>query len=160
MRSKIPKVVGILMIIFASLGLLFGLIGLAGNSANSKAFEHIDAFKTFNTVALAFGVIGLGISALHLYGGIRAVGYRSNAPGLAKMYGVINIGTTVTYGAIVFAWLKPAIETAVKETNGDASSVSLIIGAGVMFGVIIGCAWPIIVLALMTRPAAKAACTN
>ncbi len=157
MRSKIPKVVGILMIIFASLGLLFGLIGLAGNSANAKAFEDISEFKTFQTMAMVFGVIGLGISALHLYSGIRAVGYKSNAPGLAKTYGIVSIATQIIYGGLVFAWLKPAIE---KAAGSHASDVGLIIGAGVMFGVIIGCAWPIIVLALMTRPAAKQSCAN
>ena len=62
-RSGIPKVIGILMIIFGSLGILFGLIGLgAGNSG----------FKTFDTMNLVFNLIGLGISVLHLVGGIPA----------------------------------------------------------------------------------------
>lgn len=153
MRSSIPKVVGILMIIFASLGLLFGLIGLGGHSAGA-GLNDVPAFKTFNTMSLVVGVIGLGISVLHLVAGIRSVGYKANAPKLASMYALINIIVNVGWGIAVFAWLKPAIEKVAGGIGGAA------IGIGVTFGVIIGCAWPIIVLALMSRPAAKTACVN
>lgn len=153
MRSSIPKVVGILMIIFGSLGLIGGLIGLAGNSASGD-LKDLPEWKTYMTMSMVFGVIGLGISALHVFGGIRAVGYKSNAPKLAMLYGLLNIVTQIAWGAIVFAWLKPAI----AKAAGDAGAA--IIGIGVMFGVIISIAWPIIVLSLMSRPAAKAACVN
>jgi hypothetical protein len=153
MRSSIPKVVGILMIIFASLGLLGGLIGLGGHSS-SAGLNDIPAWKTFNTLSMVVGVIGLGISVLHLIAGIRSVGYKANAPKLAMMYATVNIIVTLGWGIVVFAWLKPAIEKVAGGIGGAA------IGVGVMFGVIISIAWPVIVLALMTRPAAKQACTN
>ena len=153
-RSGTPKVVGILMIIFASLGLLFGLIGLAGNSANDQTLREIPEWKTFGTVSLAFGVIGLGISALHLFAGISAVRYKANAPKLAVAYAIINIVVSVLNGILVFAWLKPALPKAAGPAAAD------LIGVGVLFGVIIAVIWPTIVLALMTRPAAKESCVN
>jgi len=153
MRSSIPKVVGILMIIFGSLGLIGGLIGLAGNSASGD-LKDLPEWKTYMTMSMVFGVIGLGISALHVFSGIRSVGYKANAPKLAMAYGLLNIVTQIAWGAIVFAWLKPAIE---KAAGGAGAAL---IGVGVMFGVIISVAWPIIVLSLMRRPAAKAACVN
>lgn len=153
MRSSIPKVVGILMIIFGSLGLLFGLLGLAGNSANA-GLRDVPAFKTYMTMNMVYTVVGLGISVLHLVAGIRSVGYKANAPKLATMYALINIVTSVAWGIVVFAWLKPAIE---KVAGGLGAAA---IGIGVVFGVILAVAWPVIVLALMSRPAAKQACVN
>ena len=156
MRSSIPKVVGILMIIFASLGLLGGLIGLGGHSAGA-GMNDIPALKTFNTMSLVVTVIGLGISVLHLVAGIRSVGYKANAPKLASMYALINIIVSVAWGVAVFAWLKPAIA---KAAGPGSAVVSAAVGVGVVFGVIVSVAWPVIVLALMSRPAAKQACVN
>ena len=74
-RSGIPKVMGILMIIFASLGLLFGLIGLAGSGASAAGLKDVPVFKTYSTISMILGVVGLGISGLHRFAGVRAVGY-------------------------------------------------------------------------------------
>ena len=41
-----------------------------------------------------------------------------------------------------------------------AGAMSAGIGVGVIFGTIIGLSWPTVIIALMTRPGAKAACTN
>ena len=104
-------------------------------------------------------VIGLLISALHLAAGLSAVRYKQSAPKLAMAYGVINIVVTLAWTVVVYAWLKPAMETAMAG-SGLGSATGAIVGFGVIFGALIGTAWPIIVLALMSRPAAKAACTG
>ena len=150
-RSGIPKVVGILMIIFASLGLLFGLIGLAGNSGTG-AMDGVAAWKTFRNMSLIFGIIGLGISVLHLVAGIQSIRYKANAPKLAVAYGALNIVSQITFAVLFYAWLKPALD--------KVPGASELIGGMLVISLIIGVTWPIIVLALMTRPGAKAACTN
>jgi hypothetical protein len=151
-RSGIPKVMGILMIIFASIGLLLSLIGLAGNSANASMAREIPQLKTWATLSMVFGVIGIGVSALHLFAGVRAVGYKANAPKLAVTYGIVNIANNLIQGILVFAWLKPAL----SKFPGAAETM----GAFLTIGIIIAIIWPTIVLVLMTRPAAKAACVN
>jgi hypothetical protein len=152
-RSGTPKVMGILMIVFASLGLLVGLAGLGGNDgAELREFRELEAWKNFELVTRVTGIIGLFISALHLYAGIRAVGYRRNAPALALWYAITNIVTTVLSLVLVYVWLKPALD--------------VLPGAGAMVGTmllvagVISVIWPIIVLCLMTTAAAKAACTS
>jgi len=157
-RSGIPKVIGILMIIFASLGLLSGLIGLAGGGGGAE-LERFPEYKRFMTMSMVMNVVGLGISALQLTAGMSAVRYRASAPKLAMAYGWINIIITVSWAVVVYAWLKPAMEKAF-EGSGMGMAMGAIIGIGVIFGTLIGTAWPIIVLALMSRPAAKAACTG
>lgn len=151
-RSGIPKVVGILMIIFASLGLLFGLIGLAGSSMNSALLKDVPELKTWGTISMIFGVVGLGISALHLVAGISSVKYKAGAPKLAVMYGTLNIVSNLAQAVIVFAWLKPAL----SKFPGAAEAL----GGFLVVGIVIAIIWPTIVLALMTRPAVKEACTN
>jgi hypothetical protein len=150
-RSGIPKVIGILMIVFASLGLLVSLAGLAGNSAEG-VLKEVPEWKTWSTLSMVFGLIGLGISVLHLIGGISAVRYKASAPKLAVTYAVANIASNLAQAIIVFAWLKPAL----SKFPGAAEAV----GAFLVIGIIIALIWPTIVLVLMTRPSAKEACVN
>jgi hypothetical protein len=148
---------GILMIIFASLGLIGSLIGLAGSGVNKAASEGIPALKTWATLSLVFGVVGLGVSALHLFAGVRAVGYKANAPKLAVTYAMLNILNNLVQLIMIFAWLKPAIS---KVGGREAEAVASLVGGFAVFGVILAIIWPTLVMILMTRPAAKAACTN
>ncbi|MEJ7603852.1 MAG: hypothetical protein WKG01_38585 [Kofleriaceae bacterium] len=158
-RSGIPKVIGILMIIFASLGLLSGLIGLVTNGSGTRSLDSFPEYKRFMTMSLVMTIVGLGISALHLAAGLSAVRYKQSAPKLAMAYGAIAIVTTLAWTVVVYAWLKPAMESAMAN-SGMGSSIGTLIGFGVIFGALIGTAWPIIVMALMSRPAAKAACAG
>lgn len=157
-RSGIPKVIGILMIVFSSLGLLGGLIGLAGGGGG-PGLETFPEYQRFMTMSKVATVVGLGISALHLFAGMSAVRYKQSAPKLAMAYGWINIVVTIAWAVVVYAWLKPAMETAMQN-SGMGSAVGAIVGFSVIFGTLIGTAWPIIVLALMSRPAVKASCTT
>lgn len=154
-RSGIPKVVGILMIVFGSIMLLLGLAGLAGDQDKDSQilFAGVKEWETYLMMSKVFGVVGLLVSAFHLYVGIRAVGYKRNAPTLAVTYGIASIGSTLLNLILVFAWIKPALD---KIAPGASSAV----GAGLAVGGMLAIAWPVIVLALMTRPAAKASCVN
>ncbi len=156
-RSAIPKVIGILMIIFACLGLLFTLIGLASNSDTSLSMgagEQLhDAFEKLKSWQTITGVVGLFLGILHLVGGIQSVRYGRNAPMLAKLYGVLAIALVLINVIAMYAWLMPMFD-------GGPSVFRAAFGVGLFFGAIFGSAWPIVVLALMTRPSAKEACVN
>jgi hypothetical protein len=161
MRSAIPKVVGILMIIFASVGLLFTVIGLLTRGVNNELFEGIPAYHRYMQITLVFGLVGAGVGVVHLMAGLAAVRYRQGAPRLTMIYGVLNIVQAIINAIIMFAWLKPAMEEALKREMGHTGmDVSAIIGVSVVFGVILSFSWPTVAMILMTRPAAKAACTN
>jgi hypothetical protein len=155
-RSAIPKVIGILMIIFGSLGILGGLIGLAGSGLGG-GFGEIPELKTINTIQKLESVVGLALSILQLYAGIRLIGYKSNALGMAKAYAIARMAFEIVSAILVYAWMKPIMDTAMK---GSGMDIGGLMGGFVVIGMIIGLAWPIVVLALVTRPAAKAACVN
>ncbi len=152
-RSGTPKVMGILMIVFASLGLLGSLASLGGiETSGMEELERLEAFKTFQTMNMVMAVFGLFLGGLHLYAGIRAVGYRANAPRLANTYAIINMVTTAIWMVIFYAWLKPAMDA--------VPGAGAIFGAAMVFGAAIAMIWPILILALMNSAPAKAACTN
>lgn len=153
-RSGIPKVVGILMIVFASLGLIASLWGLAVSAASDAMLREIPQLKTWSKIDMVYSVVGLGISGLHLAAGISAVKYKASAPKLAVTYGAIVIVAYVVRAILLFAWLKPAIAKAQVPGAADA------LGGFIVIATIFIIIWPTIVLALMTRPAAKEACVN
>jgi len=155
-RSAIPKVIGILMIIFGSIGLLSGLVGLA--SGSNDQFGDIPAFKTFERVSSVFNVVGLFLSGMQLFVGLKCLGYKSNAPSLAKVYGGLAMLVTLVNAVVMFGWLKPALSDMVGDELGGG--VGALIGVVFMFTTILGLAWPTVIIALMSRPSAKAACVN
>lgn len=152
-RSAIPKVMGILMIIFASLGLLGTLKTLVGSSVPAEAYDFIPELKTWRTVELLTSLLGLGVGALHLLAGVRAVAYRDVAPKLATAYAAASIVSTLVGSTLVYVYLRPML----SSMMGDMASV---VGPTMIVTSLVTLTWPVIVLILMTRPAARAACVN
>jgi len=157
-RSAIPKVMGILMIIFASLGLFGSLISLAGGGGNEELFREIPEYKTWHSIELLINALGLGIGALHLYAGVRAIGYKHNAPRLAVIYALVAMVVTIVNAILVFAWIKPILDRSFSQLG--VSGMGSVFGPIMIFTTLIALAWPTLVLILMTRPAAKAACVQ
>jgi hypothetical protein len=156
-RSAIPKVIGILMIIFGGLGLLGGLWSLVVSSAmgsmssfsgGSDGFSELSTFMTLTKVTNFFG---LAISFLELYAGIALVTYKAKGVKLAFTYAIANIAINLITAILVFAWLKPAM-----DRNGFGGAL----GLGMLLGTVLSLAWPTVVLALVGRPNAKASCTG
>jgi hypothetical protein len=148
-RSAIPQVMGILMMVFAGLGVVaaFFTLGLHG------WFSFMNgAAATFARWWMLSTVLGLGISIMQLFAGLSAVLYRSAAPRLAAMYGWSSIVFTV--GTLILtAITMPSFVTGHLARGFSVSMNPFAIG-------ILGLTWPIIVLALMSRPAARAACRS
>ena len=150
-RSAIPKVVGILMIVFASLGLLVSLIALA----MSGQFDKMDVgdvgigkLKTYHMIEqCSYLLIGI----LHMVAGIMCVMHKRAAPMLAVVYAVLKILVVVVIWALVFTWLAPVLDKAPKEMKAQFT-MQMIVGG------VINISWPIVAWVLMSRPSARAAC--
>lgn len=158
-HSKIPKVMGILMIVFGSLGLLSSIIALASGGMRGDLIARFPQLKSWNTVTLLLNSVGLAISVMHLYVGVRALNYKWNAPRLAVVYAISSLSLTALNTLLLLAWGKPLVARAIQDQPGGELAVSLF-GPIVAIGVAITVAWCALVIVLMTRPAAKAACTN
>ncbi len=151
-RTGTPKVMGILMIIFASLGILGTFASFGGQDVSALGPEWQEKFSSVNTYLTVLSIVGLGLGVLHLLTGIAAVGYKKNAPKLAKIYGYTALANVVVGMIITYALLKPLME----ELPGIGNAVG---GIVIVFS-LIGAVWPILVLSLMTGSKAKEACIN
>ncbi len=159
-RSPIPKVIGILMIIFGSIGVLGGLIGLAGGLGNDAMLREIPEYKTLKSLNTVLGLLGLVQGAFQLYVGVRCVGYKPNAPTLAKAYAILGMVIVVINIVITMAIITPMMEKAFAGLGGGMKGMGGAIGGLTMVFSLLGFAWPIVILALMSKSTAKAACVD
>lgn len=135
-RNQVPKVVGILAIIFSSLGLFWSMRDMWG------VLALLD--KDGGSIWTAGAALSLAIFGVHLTAGIMAVGYRKSAPLMFVVYAVLAFAAVAWNG---ISWYR---------MFGDFSGV---LGGNNIFIVgIVG--WPITALVLMTRPSTRAACNG
>lgn len=160
-RSAIPKVMGILMIIFGGLGILSALVGLAtgggfgmpsGPGAMDKLREELTAYTQVTNG------ISLPLAIFHLVAGVWAVLYKRAAPLLATTYATLAMLNQVLAAFLLFSWYLPAMERLLPSSMAGPMRMGMMVGF--VFGLIIGLTWPVLVLILMRRPAAMEACVN
>lgn len=159
-RSAIPKVIGILMIIFGAIGLLGGLIGMAGGLGNDAILRDIPEYKTLKSINTVTSLLGLAQGAFQLYVGIRCVGYKPNAPSLAKVYAILGMVIVVVNIVITMVIITPMMEKAFGGLGGGMKGMGSAIGGLTMVFSLLGFAWPVVILALMSKQTAKAACVD
>ena len=153
-RSSIPKVMGILMIIFAGLGLLFSLAGMAAAAAQDVSRltpVEVGRLKLFNLVS---HLSGLAAGGLHLAAGTLAVVYHRAAPLWSTLYAGLALLRVIVVASLYYAWLAPIV------TRGTSKAFSQGYGVGIVVGSVILAAWPVVVVALMNREAARTACSG
>lgn len=158
-QSRIPKVMGILMLVFGSLGLLSSIIALGSGGMRGELIARFPDLKSWNTVTLLLNSVGLAVSVMHLYVGVRALNYKWNAPRLAVVYAISSLSLTALNLILLLAWGKPLVERAIRAEPGGDLAVTLF-GPLLVIGVAINVVWCALVILLMTRPAARATCTN
>jgi hypothetical protein len=103
-RSAIPKVIGILMIIFGSLGLLVAHRPVMPSTRRSTTCrpERLRAHQR------DLRIVGLPVSAMQLFTGITCVKYKTIAPKLALIHGALAALLTITNAVVMFGFMKPA----------------------------------------------------
>lgn len=155
-RSAIPKVIGILMIIFGSLGLIGSLLGLAGGGfGQDELMRQVPEMKKLSTLNTVTSLLGLGMAGFQFFVGLRCLGYKRNAPMLAKAYGILALVNVVVGMVIAFAVINPILEKApAMRALGGFTSVITVVAS------IFGIAWALVILVLMSKQSAKAACAE
>jgi hypothetical protein len=150
-RSAIPKVMGILMIVFALLGLVWTGIVMF----QQQAFKEVAGMdSTISRTGLIFDLLAAAIGLLQLVAGLRALGYKDSARKLAVTYAVAKIVSVIAWVVVLYAYLIPHVGAS------RVASQSLVDGSGVAITAVFYLIWPVIVLAVMTRPSVRASCTN
>jgi hypothetical protein len=155
-RSAIPKVIGILMIIFGCLGLLGSLINFAGGFGQAELMRQIPEWGKLKTLTTVTSVLSLVMAIFQLYVGIRCVGYKPNAPTLARIYGIVGIINVIVGMVIAFAVINPILDKApaMRALGGGFTGIITVVAS------LLSVAWVIVILTLMGKQSAKDACAG
>lgn len=137
-------VMGVLMIVFASIGLVVTVVNLYAATR-----DHMVAmFPTVAKLTIMLGILEAIVSIMQLGAGIACVRYRRSGPERAISYGIARIVLTLGNIVATIMLLKPELGRA-----HPAFSALYTISAAIAI------IWAIAVIALMSRPSAKSSCT-
>jgi hypothetical protein len=143
-RSSVPMVMGVLMIVFASIGLVVTAVNLYASTR-----DHMVAmFPTAAKLTVMLGILEAIVGIMQLGAGIACVRYRRSGPERAISYGIARIVLTLGNFVATFMLVKP-------ELGAVAPPLSALYTTGAALTI----TWAIVVIALMSREAAKASCT-
>src|SRR2546425_389389 len=143
-RSVIPKAVGILAIIFASLGAMSSAVFAWGPLTDMSRWADGHGWHTIRVWIYVWAFVSCGLFVLHLVAGAFAMMYRPSAPRLISIYAVL---------AIVLAVLDLVFVIAIAPTTSSHLHESVTISHIVYSAVALP--WPIMALLLMNTAAAK-----
>jgi hypothetical protein len=152
-RSAVPRVMGILAIIFAGLGLLGSIIWTFGPLSDLDDHSGVSALKPVTAWLWIWMGLSTVIFVVHLIGGILSVQYKRAGLKVMTVYGI---------GAIALAILDCVVVMAVmpSEYKGGGGADDLwfsVVTMHIVFEVM-ALPWPIIALALANGAKAKEAC--
>jgi hypothetical protein len=147
-RSAIPKVLGILAIVFSVFGLLFAVVQTFGTYSDiEEVFLDSSELGTFATWIPAYLVFAVIVFGLHLTAGIFSIRYSSRAIKWMNAYAVFAILLALANIAITATTYPEAL----KISDGHAGRIVLDVFA---------LPWPIIVLSLMNLRSVHLACSD
>lgn len=169
-RSSAPKVLGIIHFVYAGLGLIAGLSGVASpaltklttkpiidaaQKVGKSSAEYQAAVQEIARLSLMNGVVQIVLAVLLAIAGFHLIKFRLKGAKLSKLWATIRIPA-----AIIFAFLsvgptqKMMIAQSELMSAGDNPMVKLMdtIGsASVIMNVVFLSIYPIVTLAFMTR---------
>lgn len=149
-RNAIPKVIGILMIIFGALVFFGNGVSLL-NRTDLPLGGGVGA--TLGKISLIFGIIDTCIGGFEAYVGIRLFGYKDTSPKQANIWAALNIVSTILYMLLMFLWLKPKLA-------GYGPMADMMFSFSTMLKAFFAVAWSVVVAILVSTRGARGACTN
>src|SRR6478609_4572079 len=89
-RSAIPRVIGILALVFAPMGIFFSLTWVLGSIYNHRS-EDLTAWQPLLTWLWVTVGLTVLVFAAHVVAGITAVMYKPSAPRWMTIYGIVAL---------------------------------------------------------------------
>jgi len=178
-RPTVLTVMGILNIVFGSLGLVcdlcmgLGILLVVGAPGGGGAFQGRDnpfaeigkqlavvqgEVPYHTAVQVGQVVVGFFTSILLLVAGIGLLKIRNWGRMLSIAYSVVAILVTLANAIYTMAIVNPAVERLMLRQQGMDTSAFNNIGA--ILGAVIGMTYPIILLIMMLLPSVAAACAG
>lgn len=170
------KVFGILHLVFAGLGVISALwalfIALVGNpflkiagstgELGGQLEAQIAMQAKINPVSITSSALSLLVAVPMIVAGVLLLKERKNALKWSNAYAWSSLGAKVINLILTATILVPAMQEMMRDITkstpmpGQASDImSLAMSGGAIGGVLISCAYPILTLAILNRPATK-----
>ena len=150
-RSAIPKVVGILAIIFSVLGIGGSLLWSLGPMSDIRSWGYADDLSQLVLWMYVWLAISFVLFGVHLVGGILALQYKAGGLQMLGIYASSAIVLVVVDIILEFA-LAPHLEGRHAGDMRFSVTVMRLVFDGLALP------WPIIVLSLIKSRRAKQAC--
>ncbi len=162
-RSSIPKVMGILMLVFGGIGLLSGLSGLiSGGAGMGMGSSHspipMAAMEKLRDFQRLGSFVGLPLALLQCLAGLWAIRYKRAARLLSSAYAVLAMLWVVVSIAMMYSWLLPTMKRLVPSSS--IGQLEAFVGFTMVVAAVIGMVWPALILILMNRRSVREACIN
>lgn len=152
-RSGVPRVVGVLAIIFSAFGLIGSLIWTFGPMSDAEKM-HASDLDPVITWLWIWLVLSLGLFVLHLVGGILAVQYKPSGLKTLTWYAIAALAL-ILVDVVLVNVLIPAQYRYDRSDDGVYFSVRTM---HIAFSAM-AAPWPIIALALVRGDKARQACS-
>jgi hypothetical protein len=154
-RSGIPRVVGILAIIFACLGVGMAALFTWGPLSDIDRWDLRDQLSGEVNWIYASAVLSGVVFVLHMLGGIAAVRYAGNAPKLMTFYAVFALALAIGDMILTIVLFPKNLDIDIYQSISSIKDSVVTPRVGFEFMALI---WPIVALALMNTRRAKEAC--
>ena len=150
-KSSIPKVLGILNIVFGAIGIFSSIGGLALNKMQQDMAtlppETLKYLKSQETTNFLNSLGGIILGALLLFAGLKLIKYRRQGVKLTNIWAILRI-----LFAFVASYFAYGAMQDMPQISGLGEVGGGLVAGGIIFGLVISCAYPIICLILLKRP--------
>jgi flagellar biogenesis protein FliO len=152
-----PKVVGIISIVWGSLGIVCNVCGLAG-PAMSNLFvnmvppEQREQMKqqmaaSRNPLSIGLSAVGLLVAILLIAAGIQTLRRQASGRPMHLLWGVLGIVLAIAGGAVALANMKTQMASMPQQSSPQAQQMATTFGyVGAACAVVFFMIWPVFVL--------------
>ncbi len=141
--SSVPRVMGLLMVVLAVVGLLQSAAGLRA-APDLQAFLLLgDNLSKWEAFGFWMNLTGLVVGALHLGAGVAAARLNRRAPRLALVYAAVAVARLIALVILYYRTTAPVLRPLNKTELFDGHDVGFLLGASVALG------WAVLVALLL-----------
>lgn len=170
--SGIPKVFGILHIIYAAIGGLVALLGLGAGALMKTMFQPLtdsakeagediapvtDALDSLMTVTMIQSVFSVGFAVLLLVAGIKLVKYQQSGRKLSNIWAIARMVVAIPL-AFMSVNANSKLQEEIQKLSSETAALDMgtMAGLGGLVGFILVCVYPILSLIFVNKEKAKA----
>lgn len=165
-RSAIPKVIGIIHIVYATIGIVGALMGLAatsftekmleaGNYTDEQISEYMATADRMTPYTYANAAVSVAFGALLLIAGIKLLKYKTQGLKFSNIWSIGRILWAIIFIVLTYN-VSRELNQAVVDLDPDTAAIQSNFGViGMVLGVLMMSAYPIVSYLILNRASVK-----